>query len=153
MTRFPTMRRYMRTSAIAVPVLLFSAFLLIASGHGVFALAPSVGAIILLLSFPFYMPENFVRRAETVESGRGALRWVRDVAEITIIFWFVWQPEFESFTRRVGEGGALWDWGLIVPIAVLTLSFAIQGWSRVSRISDLAIYAYFTPTSPNHPQS
>ena len=147
------MRRYMRASAIAVPVLLFSAFLLIASGHGLFCLAPFVGSFVISVSFPFFLPDNFVRRSDTVESGRGALCWVRDVAGVAIIMWFVWQPEFDSFVRRVTHGGALWDWRLIVPIAVLAASRAVQGWSRVARISDAAIYAYFTPSTPNHPQA
>jgi hypothetical protein len=144
MTRFPTMRRYMRASAVAVPSLLFAAFLLIAAGHCILMSAPLIGAFVLFLAFPYYISDGVQQRPQTSDSDTGVLRWIRRAAKYAILMWFVFQPEVESFQKRIMDGGALWDWRLITPVAVLAIYSVISGLRRSSRVTDAAIYSYFT---------
>lgn len=146
MTRFPTMRMYMRVSAVAVPSLLFATFLLVAAGHGILMSAPLVGAFVLFLAFPYYISDGVQPRPQTSDSDTGVLRWIRRAAKYAILMWFLFQPEFESFKRRIMDGGALWDWRLITPVAVLAIYSVISGLRRASRVTDAAIYSYFTTT-------
>ena len=134
----------MRASAIAVPLLLFTAFLLVAAGHPIVAVAPTVGAIVLLLAFPYLMTDGIQQQPQANDSDIGVLRWVRRAAKYTIMMWFFLQPEVESFLKRITDGNAFWDWRLIVPVAVLTIYYIIWGWCRVAHISDRAIYTHFT---------
>lgn len=138
----------MRASAIAVPLLLFSAFLLVAAGHPILAVAPTVGAIVLLLAFPYLMTDGIQQQPQANDSDIGVLRWVRRAAKYAIMMWFVFQPEVESVLRWITDGNAFWDWRLIVPVAVLTIYYIIWGWSRVANIADRALYTHFTRTDP-----
>ena len=92
-------------------------------------------------------------RPQISDADRGVLGWVGRAARTAILIWVILQPEFGSFWIRVMEGGALWDWRLIVPLAVLTVYSMIRGWSQVSRISDQAIYAYFSPSDSSRPSA
>ena len=136
----------MRASAVAVPLLLFAAFLLVAAGHGIFASAPLVGALVLFLAFPYFISDGVQQQPQTSDSDISVLRWVRIAAKYAILMWFIWQPEVQSFLRRIMDGGSLWDWRLITPVAVLAICSVISGLRRASHVTDTAIYSYFTST-------
>lgn len=136
----------MRASAVAVPSLLFAAFLLIAAGHGIFAFAPLVGAFVLFLAFPYFISDGVQQQPQPSECDLGVLCWVRRAAKWAILMWFIWQPEFDSFQRRIMDDGALWDWRLITPVAAWVIYSAIFGLRRASQVTDAAIYNYFTRT-------
>ena len=153
MTRFPTMIRYMRASAIAVPVLFFAAFLLMAGGYSILGMVSIFAALIGFIAFPYCLPDSATLRPQISDADRGVLGWVGRAARTAILLWVMLQPEFRSFWVRVMEGGALWDWRLIGPLAILTVYSMIRGWSQVSRISDRAIYAYFSPSDSSRPSA
>jgi hypothetical protein len=141
----------MRASAVAVPSLLFAAFLLIAAGHGIWMSVPLIGAIAFFLVFPYYISDGVKQRPPNSESDSGVLRWVRTVATYAIVIWFVSQQEVESLQKRIVDGGALWDWRLITPVAVWTLCAVMSGLRRVSGITDTAIYTYYTTADDSGP--
>ena len=143
----------MRASAIAGPVLFFSAFLSMAVGYSMLAMAFFFPSVIGFIAFPYCLPDSATLRPQISDADRGVLGWVGRAARTAILLWVMLQPEFRSFWVRVMEGGALWDWRLMVPIAVLTVYSMIRGWSQVSRISDRAIYAYFSPSDSSRPSA
>lgn len=143
----------MRTSAVAVPVLFFSAFLLVAGGYRILGMVSIFAALIGFIAFPCSLPDSAADRPQITDADRGVLGWVSRAARTAILLWVILQPEFDSFQVRVIKGGALWDWRLIVPIAVLTVYSMIRGWRQVSRISDSAIYAYFSPSDSGRPSA
>ncbi len=147
MTRFPKIRRLISASAIVVPCLIFSSFLLFASGSYILSVVVVVLAFILFLAFPPFIairqslppnPENHVT---------GICQWVHFTAKNFVFFWAIIQPEFTAFQVRVIHGGALWDWKLIAPIAILTAYYIYIGIRRVPQISDRAIYSYLTSST------
>ena len=136
----------MRTASVAVPLLLFTAFLLTAAGHGIMAIVPFVSAFVVFLAFPYYISEGFGQQPESADSDTGWLRMVRRATKFAILMWFISQPEVESFEKRIMDGSALWDWRLITPVAILAIYMVISGLRRASLVIDTAIYKYFTST-------
>ena len=151
MTRFPTMRRFIRASAVAVPLLLFSGFLLFASRHVFWGVIPLISAFILFLAFPYYLTDDSSSQIATDAADRGWLLWVRRGAWYAIMVWVFNQPEFEAFQKRAIDEGGLWDWRLITAVAVVTFCSIVWGFRRASLVSDRAIYRYFT--SPDTPEA
>ncbi len=141
----------MRATAVAVPALLFTAFLLMAAGHAIFAFVLTVGSLLLLLAFPYGITDGVRQQPQISDADIGVLRWVRRAAKYAILMWFIFQPEVMSFQSRILYGSAFWDWRLIVPVAVLMIYFAIWGWRQVSHISDIAIYTHFTTADSKLP--
>lgn len=129
---------------MAVPLLLFGGFLLFAAGHAFLAIAPFMAALIVFLAFPFCISDRSHQQRPTADTDVGVLRWIRRAAKYAILLWFIWQPEFDSFHRRITDGGALWDWRLIAPVGVLAVYFCISALRRASLITDQAIYTYFS---------
>ncbi len=148
MTLFPTMRSYMRASAVAGPFLWFVGFLLLAAGHLLMAPVPFVGALILCIAFPYHLPNKGIPSPPMEDDEKGVLGWVltwaRFYGTLTVLVWIFCQPEIAALQKRISDGGALWDWRLITPIAVWTICSSIRNWRHVSRISDTTIYSYFT---------
>ena len=134
-------------------MLFFSAFLSMAVGYSMLAMAFFFPSVIGFIAFPYCLPDSATLRPQISDADRGVLGWVGRAARTAILLWVMLQPEFRSFWVRVMEGGALWDWRLMVPIAVLTVYSMIRGWSQVSRISDRAIYAYFSPSDSSRPSA
>ena len=147
MTRFPQMRQLMSASAIAVPSLYFSSFLLFASGSVIWSVLGAALAFILGLAFPYSIADRRDLRTDSETPDSSIVRWVGRAACSFVFFWVICQPEFTPFEDRVLHGGALWDWRLVVPLAVLTAYHIHVGLKRVPRISDTAIYSYFTSTA------
>ncbi|MES2470130.1 MAG: hypothetical protein V4675_22755 [Verrucomicrobiota bacterium] len=147
------MRRYMRASAIAGPVIFFAAFLLMAGGYNMLGMVFCFASMIGFLAFPYYLPDSVAHRPQISDTDKGVLGSVGRAAKTAILLWVILQPEFGNFLVRVMEGGALWDWRLMVPGAVLTVYSMIRGWSQVSGISDQAIYAYFSPSDSSRPSA
>ena len=143
----------MRASAIAVPVLFFSAFLLMAGGYSILGMVSIFAAMIGFIAFPCSLPDSAAHRPQISDADKGVLGWVGRAARTAVLLWVMLQPEFGSFWIRIMDGGALWDWRLIVPLAILTVYSMIRGWSQVSRISDRAIYAYFSPSDSSRPSA
>ena len=143
----------MRASAIAGPVIFFAAFLLMAGGYRILGMVFCFASMIGFLAFPYYLPDSVAHRPQISDADRGVLGSVGRAAKTAILLWVILQPETQSFLIRVMDGGALWDWRLMVPIAVLTVYSMIRGWSQVSRISDRAIYAYFSPSDSSRPST
>lgn len=137
------MRRYLRASAVAAPLLLFGGFLLFAVGQVLVAVVVSLAAFFLFLAFSFGFSAGGQQQEAPEDSDMGVLRWVRRAAKYGILLWFLFQPEVESFHRRMTEGAALWDWRLIAPVGVLAIYSGISGLRRASRVTDTAIYTYF----------
>ena len=136
----------MRASAISGPMLFFLAFSSMAGGYSMLGMAFFFPSMIGFIAFPNCLPDSAAHRPQISDADRGVLGWAGRAARIAILLWVMLQPEFGSFWIRIMDGGALWDWRLIVPLAVLTAYSMIRGWSQVSRISDKAIYAYFCPS-------
>ena len=134
----------MRASAIAGPVLFFSAFLSMAGGYSMLGMAFFFPSVIGFIAFPYYLPDSVAHRPQISDADRGVIGWVGRAARTAILLWVILQPETQSFLIRVMDGGVLWDWRLMVPGAVLAVYSMIRGWSQVSLISDRAIYAYFS---------
>ena len=143
----------MRASAIAGPVLFFLAFLSMAGGYSMLGMAFFFPSVIGFIAFPCSLPDSAAHRPQISDADRGVIGWVGRAARTAILLWVILQPETQSFLIRVMEGGALWDWRLMVPGAVLTVYSMIRGWSQVSRISDRAIYAYFSPSDSSRPST
>ncbi len=143
MTHFPQMRRLISAAAIATPCLLFSSFLLCARGLFLPAALAAVLAFFLFLAFPHFIairPSLLPAPGALVSDRGGRVRWL---AKYGIFLWAISQPEFITFQNRVIHGGALWDWRLIVPVAILTGYAVYVGLRRVPQITDAAIYDYF----------
>ena len=143
----------MRASAIAGPVLFFSAFLSMAGGYSMLGMAFFFPSVIGFIAFPYCLPDSAAHRPQISDADTGVLGWVGRAARTAVLLWVMLQPEFGSFWIRIMDGGALWDWRLIVPLAILTVYSMIRGWSQVSRISDRAIYAYFSPSDSSRPSA
>lgn len=105
MTRFPTMRRYLRASAVAVPVLFFSAFLLMAGGYSMLGMVFCFASMIGFIAFPCSLPDGAAHRPQISDADRGVLGWVGRAARTAILLWVILQPEFESFQVRVIREG------------------------------------------------
>lgn len=129
------------TTAIVIPCLLFVSFLLFARGSFLLSALSFGVAFILLLAFPHWIA---VRQSLSPEVRRGG--WISSTARYAVFMWFISQPELMAFQDRVTHGGALWNWWLITPLAVLTGSGIYIGLSRVSEITDQAIYDYLSST-------
>ncbi len=138
------MRRFIRASAVAVPLLLFSGFLLIAGRQVLWSAIPFILALILFLAFPYYLTDDSSLETQRDDADMGWLLWVRQVAWFAILFWFLNQPEVEAFQKRAIDEGGLWDWRLITAVAVVTLCSVVWGLKRATLVSDSAIYRYFT---------
>jgi len=137
------MRRLISAAAIATPCLLFSSFLLFARGLFLPAALAVVLAFFLFLAFPHFIairPSFLPAPGALVSDRGGSVRWL---AKYGILFWAISQPEFTAFQDRVIHRGALWDWRLIVPVAILTGYSIYVGLRRVPQITDAAIYDYF----------
>jgi hypothetical protein len=150
------MRRYLRASAVAVPLLIFVAFLLVAAGHILVAVVPLVGAAVSFLAFPYFMTDGVNQQPPPSSPDKGVLPWVRWLAKYAIFMWFMFQPEVSSLLTRIMEGGALLEWKLITPVAVLAIYSVISGLRQASRATDEDIYSYYStkddgrqPTSPS----
>jgi hypothetical protein len=152
MTRFPKMRRFIKASAVTVPLLFFSSFLLFASRQVFWWLIPLIPAVILLVSFPRILTDASSQQTSRDALGRGWLLWVDRVAWYAIILWVITQPEIDAFLNRVFDAGGLWDWRLITAVAIVALCSIVWGLRRADQISDRAIYRYFT-SSDSHKTS
>lgn len=131
------MRRLIRATAIAAPCLLFLSFLLFARGLRLWSGLVFLLAFILFFAFPHFLtvPQN--TQPDSAPGG-----WIARFSKYAVLMWVISQPEFTAFENRVIKGGALWDWRLITPLAVLTGYVIYLGLSRVSGITDRAIYHY-----------
>ena len=134
-------------------MLFFSAFLSMAGGYSMLGMAFFFPSVIGFIAFPYCLPDSAAHRPQISDADRGVLGWVGRAARTAVLLWVMLQPEFGSFWIRIMDGGALWDWRLIVPLAILTVYSMIRGWSQVSRISDRAIYAYFSPSDSSRPSA
>jgi hypothetical protein len=136
------MRRFIRASAVMVPLLHFSGFLLLASRHVLWGAIPLISALILLRAFPYYLTDDSFCQRPDDDADRGWL-WVRRTTWYAIIVWGLSQPEIEAFRKRAMDDGGLWDWKLLAPVAVLTFCSIVWGLRRAAAVSDRAIYSYF----------
>jgi hypothetical protein len=144
MTRFPTTRRFIKASAVAVPLLFYSAFLLVAAKHLGWSLLPLMVAIVLGLAFPYRPKERFPAPAATDDTDKGWLRSARLTAQYLIYWWVISQPEVMAFVTRVLDDGGLWDWHWLATSFVLVLCSIVGGLRKAAAVSDRAIYDYFT---------
>ena len=140
------MRRFIRASAVAVPLLLFSGFLLFASRHELWSVLPLIAAVILFRAFPYYLTDHTSPQSPSDGAATGWLHWIRRVAWFAIMLWGFNQPEYEAFQKRAFDEGGLWDWRLLAPITVVTSCSIVWGLRRAAAVSDRAIYSYFTST-------
>ena len=136
----------MSASAIAVPSLYFSSFLLFASGSVIWSVLGAALAFILGLAFPYSIADRRDLRTDSETPDSSIVRWVGRAASTCVFVWAISQPEYTAFKERIHHG-ALWDWRLIVPLAGLTAYHIYLGLKRVLRITDTAIYSYFTSTA------
>ena len=139
-TRFPQMRLYLRASAVATPVLLFVTLLLLFRGDVLWALLPAIIAVVLVLNFPFWLMETPMIATAGMMDGP---TWMRRVATYGVFLWCFQFPEVKALLDRVTRDHLLWDWRLIVPAALVTLSYIWMGWRNVSAITDKAIYTHY----------
>jgi hypothetical protein len=144
MTSFPTIRRFMRASAVLVPLLLFLGFLLVASGRVVWGVVPIVAAFMVRLSIPLGLTEDTCGPRRSDGADRAWLLWVRRAAWHAILVWGLNQSEVAAFQKRAIQAGGLWDWRLLSAGAVVTFCPIVWGLKRAAAVSDVAIYAYVT---------
>lgn len=134
------MRLYMRAAAVATPILLFVSLLLLARGEVLWAMPIVITAITLFLTFPFWIMD---RPSDAKPGAVDAPIWIQRVAKYLMFYWFLQLPEVKTFLNRVTQEHLLWDWHLIVPAALVTLSYVWIGLRNVPAITDEAIYAHF----------
>jgi hypothetical protein len=127
-------------------MLLFATFVLIASGHGVYAIASFVGAVVLSLAFPYFVSEGADPQPRTKESN---LRMLGSAAIWAILMvFFLPAREFTGMARRILTSGDLWDWRWITPVAVWAAYSAHCNLKRAAAVTDNAIFNYFNNSTP-----
>jgi hypothetical protein len=134
------MRLYMRAAAVATPILWFMTLLLLARGEVLWVMPIAITAITLFLTFPFWITD---KTSEAKPGAVDAPTWIQRVAKYLTFYWFLQLPEVKTLLNRVTQEQLLWDWHLIVPAALVTLSYVWIGLRNVTAVTDEAIYAHF----------
>ena len=124
-------------AAITGPLLFFTGFLLLATGHDPWAPLPVVLGGVLALCFPILE----IIGAKPPKSERGVRLWGRILAFGLTSFWILQIPEAGALIDRV-LGGALWDWKIIAAASLWTLLAIHSNLHAVSRMTDEMIYRH-----------
>lgn len=125
--------------ALLVPLLIWSAFLLLAFGARWWAVAPWVLGMIAAVSFPPGLLKSSSR--DTKEPAY--LRWLSLPGLALVYYWLVQQPEVHSLYARVMSGKALLHWAVVSASLVYLAAAMYRRWRAVNLLTDQEIYDFF----------
>lgn len=135
---FAKTRKMLMLTAIAVPLLFFTAFVLCAAGRELWAFIPLVLGGALALCFPI----KEIASPNHPKPARGPLLYLRAAAFALTTYWVLQIPEASDLLERL-LGGALWDWKPLTAAGLWTLLSIHSGRQMASQLSDAMIFRYY----------
>lgn len=159
-TQFPRIRQLIKISAVACPLLLFSAFLMFAGGAKMWTLIPLIAALFWSRAFPAFIPEAPSQNPPASEADRPSRWGLQRLAEMLVFFWFIQLPlpELHALIDRLQTTHALSHWALVSGLGLMALSAILRGRRHTGLLTDQDIYSYYSmikpPAAPtNKPES
>jgi len=137
---FPKLRRLLHVSASAGSLIIFTAFLVFAAGH----LSLMSAAGIWLLGMFVMLPAQAFAGAKDRELAKNTLNWPKQIAFILFLFWLIEIPEVRKLIDRVSDSDGVFDWRLILAVAIWTTYSGFTVWRAISQLSDEAIYRFIS---------
>jgi hypothetical protein len=140
-TYFAGIRRWSAVMAFVVPLLFWSAFLMLCLGARYWSITPWVLGLIAAVSFPPGLMNKALSKSAPSEPS--FLRWLSLPGTILIYVWLSQQPEMQSFYYRVLSGEALRHWLLITASLILLAAAIYRRHRAVKALTDEEIYNFF----------